>query len=110
MYAVKISEPVWQAIASRGKFGESVDDVLRRVFDLPPRTGAPENTEAPSGPHGSKGRHYSAPGPTFATERVSSHVSNGVLYVAFPGDRESSWKLPPKTDKTSLRQVRAKAV
>ena len=36
MMTIEISQPVWDAIATRGKFGESVDDVLRREFDLPP--------------------------------------------------------------------------
>ena len=35
MRHIKLSEEVWQKIAERGQFGETEDDVLRRVFDLP---------------------------------------------------------------------------
>ena len=36
MISVQISQQVWDAIAARGKFGETPDDVLRRQFELPP--------------------------------------------------------------------------
>ena len=32
---VRVSFPVYEEIARRGVFGESVDTVLRRVFELP---------------------------------------------------------------------------
>ena len=35
MISIQISQPVWDAIAARGKFGETPDDVLRRQFVLP---------------------------------------------------------------------------
>ena len=35
MRNIRISEEVWQAIAKEGKFGETEEDVLRRVFKLP---------------------------------------------------------------------------
>jgi len=35
MRTIEISDEVWQAIADRGKFGETEEDVLRRVFRLP---------------------------------------------------------------------------
>ena len=34
MRTVRISDEVWNAIAQRGKFGETPDDVLRRVFNI----------------------------------------------------------------------------
>ena len=34
MRTIRISEEVWNEIAKRGKFGETPDDVLRRVFNL----------------------------------------------------------------------------
>ena len=36
MPTIKVSDEVWEAIAERGKFGETEDDVLRRAFNLPP--------------------------------------------------------------------------
>ena len=35
---VMLSDTVWSEIAKRGNFGESEDDVLRRVFELPQAT------------------------------------------------------------------------
>lgn len=35
MISILISQPVWDAVAARGKFGETPDDVLRRQFGLP---------------------------------------------------------------------------
>lgn len=35
MISISISQAVWDAIAAKGKFGETPDDVLRRQFDLP---------------------------------------------------------------------------
>ena len=34
---IRISQDVYDAVAARGAFGETPDDVLRRVLDLPPR-------------------------------------------------------------------------
>ena len=34
MKTIRISEDVWNAMAERGKFGETPDDVLRRVFAI----------------------------------------------------------------------------
>ena len=36
MRTIEVSDPVWQEIATRGKFGETEDDVLRRVFEIRP--------------------------------------------------------------------------
>ena len=36
MISIDISKEVWDEIAKRGKFGETADDVLRRVFELDP--------------------------------------------------------------------------
>ncbi len=36
MKSIRISDEVWQEIAKRGKFGETEDDVLKRVFKIRP--------------------------------------------------------------------------
>ena len=35
---IMLSDTVWDEIAKRGSFGESEDDVLRRIFELPEAT------------------------------------------------------------------------
>src|SRR5213080_3303751 len=49
MKTIRISEEVWAAMAVRGKFGETPDDVLRRV--LIGDTTTLERSSAPSGGH-----------------------------------------------------------
>jgi hypothetical protein len=104
MKSISISEPVWQAIASRGKFGETEDDVLRRVFGVPPLAGdsavPPIARTAPT-TRQSNGRRRS-----FATDKLSSYISGNELRVAFASGASNSWKLPAKTDKAALRAMR----
>ncbi len=42
MRNIRISEEVWKEIANRGKFGETEDDVLRRVFGIEGYNASPE--------------------------------------------------------------------
>ncbi len=111
MRTITISEPVWGAIADLGKFGEKEDDVLRRVFKLPPNSGtSSESTPVPLSEHGRSRAPSSSRRRSFATQRMSSYLNNSQIHVAFQGGASRSWALPPKSDKTALRAVRAKAV
>lgn len=110
MRTINVSDPVWQAIAARGKFGETEDDVLRRVFSLPPISTPGANASAPgSDSVPSRIRKYS-PRRSFATTRMSSHVGNNTLHVSFDGGASKSWPLPSHTDKIEIRKVRDEAV
>lgn len=106
MKTISISEPVWDAIASRGKFGETEDDVLRRVFGIrplsPPAASVPARPA--TGARQSKGRRGS-----FATDKLSSYISGNELRVSFASGASKSWKLPAKSDKAALRVVRDEA-
>ena len=107
MKSVPISQLVWDAIASRGKFGETEDDVLRRVFGLPPRSASePVTTSAPPSraARQSNGRRRS-----FATDKLSSYISGNELRISFASGASKSWKLPSKSDKATLRTVREQA-
>src|SRR3546814_1421908 len=46
---------------------------------------------------------------SLATDRMSSYISANQLHVSFVSGPSSSWTLPSKTDKASLRAVREKA-
>lgn len=98
MKSISVSDPVWQAIASRGKFGETEDDVLRRVFGL----AALHSNESEA----SRTRRSSGPRRSFATDKMSSYISGNELRVSFASGPSKSWKLPPKGDKAGLRVVR----
>ncbi len=110
MRNITVTDPVWEAIASRGRFGETEDDVLRRVFGLPPAL-APNSAATLHQPSAiPTARRATGPRRSLATDRMSANISNGHLHVSFSSGPTSSWALPSPTDKASLRAVRDKAI
>jgi hypothetical protein len=109
---INISPPVWQAIAERGKFGESEDDVLRRVFGLPASTNSAQTPDAlPEKVHRFTGTPRKAnQRRSFATNRMSSYISGNQLRVEFATGQSGTWVLPAKSNKEGLRAIRSKAV
>src|SRR3546814_1778100 len=102
MHTITVTASVWQAIASRGKFGETEDDVLRRVFSLPAAS-SPNQLQAAKPESGtSTTRRASGPRRSLATDRMSSYISANQLHVSFLSWPSSSWTLPSKPDKASL--------
>jgi len=108
MRTIRISEEVWQAIADRGKFGETEEDVLRRVFELPTnsKTNITQTTsDIVSIPKISSGRRRS-----FATTRMTSYIIKNQLIVEFANGASSSWTLPNQSDKQAIRTLLDKAI
>ena len=110
MRAIRISEEVWQAIATQGKFGETEDDVLRRVFKLPPnsiRDRDQANIEVSSRlpQRVSLGRRRS-----FASQRMTSFINRNQLHIEFQDGTSSSWTLPDRNDKAGIRGLLNKAI
>jgi len=110
MHTITISEPVWQAIASRGKFGETEDDVLRRVFSLPANSDPIGGPEAKQLANTTTRQRASGPRRSLATDRMSAYLSGTQFHVSFVSGPSSSWPLPSKTDKAALRAMRDKAI
>lgn len=104
MRTIKISEDVWQIIASQGKFGETEDDVLRRILKLPPQSTTDDLTKPLEI---GRGR---IPRGSYAKQRMSSHISNNQLQITFQDGNTRSWTLPARSDKSGIRAVRDKAV
>ena len=101
MRTIRITDEVWRAIAARGAFGETEDDVLRRVFEL----------EEPAMKVRAIGTGHRGRGDTrYATKRMSTPVSNGQLIVEFEGGARQQWSLPDRDDKEGIRRVRDTAV
>ena len=105
MRDISISDEVWEEIAKQGKFGETEDDVLRRVFDI---QGHVEMRLTPPRPRKPR-QHY-------ATRRMHSGV-HGVpgshreqLLVSFADGPEKRWDLPDHSEKGELRRIRKEAV
>jgi hypothetical protein len=93
---VRLSDEVWKEIAKRGRFGESEDDVLRRVFGIKPSE---------------LGQSGVAPMPDAATARMHSRVyeagtAKAYLKVRFENGDEQHFKLPAdKSDKRAIRDA-----
>ena len=96
MKTIRISDEVWAEIAKRGKFGETEDDVLRRIFSI---AGLSLPLPKPKPPRIKK-----------AILRMSTFVKNGTLFVEFENGKKNQWGLPAKGDRERIRKVRDIAV
>ena len=104
MKTIRISDEVWDAIASRGKFGETEEDVLRRVFKIEPleESGQANGSVEKAPPHGWKERRTEV--------RMFQTVRDNNLILEFESGQRGEWVLPSKKDSTSIRRVRDLAV
>jgi hypothetical protein len=98
MRTIRVSDEVWAAIAERGKFGETEDDVLRRSLDLPPMTAQQQ--------FGHRGRGAVR----FASKRMSGRVESGKFVVEFEDGARREWALPHREDKDAIRLVLERAI
>ncbi len=105
MKTIRVSMEVWDQIAKRGKFGETEDDVLRRVFGMDSHDNGSVGIETndrrrKSGPQ--QGR--------YATRRQHADVRNGQLIVSYEEGPERRWDLPDRSDKPGIRRVMNEAL
>lgn len=94
MRTIRITDEVWQSIAAKGRFGETEDDVLRRVFKLPA-------TRVRATVSGRRGRGNKR----FAQKTMRARVTDGQLVVDFEGGARQHWSLPAIDDKKGIRRV-----
>jgi hypothetical protein len=110
MRMIRVSEEVWQAIAVRGKFGETEDDVLRRVFELPVDSsdgnGAPTRDQIVR----STNRAVFTRRRALASQRMTSYIARNQLHIEFQDGASSSWTLPDQKDKAGIKDVLDKAL
>lgn len=104
MRTIRVSEEVWQVIATNGKFGETEDDVLRRLLKLPPQSTTDYLQKS------SEIKTVRLPRGSFATQRMSSNISNNQLHITLQDGTSRSWPLPNRSDKSGIKAVRDKAV
>ena len=99
MRTVKISEEVYGEIAKRGRFGETVDDVLRRQFRIAER-------------QEKEGTHLVRT--ILARRRMSPSVRESeagvTLEVDFQGGPSRQFALPSRHEKAELRVVLEEAL
>jgi len=93
MRTIRISTEVWDAIAKVGKFGETPDHVLRRVFKVE-----------------GKARSSGLQKRRIATTKMSREVNGQEFTVRFADGTSKSWSLPKREDKAGIRRVRDAAV
>lgn len=91
MKTIRISEEVWQEIAKIGKFGETPDDVLMKVFNL-----VSEGKNAIR----IKSRLRKS------VRSMSSRIVDGHLNVRFYKGPSNKWILPDKNDVDGIRNIR----
>lgn len=88
---IRVDGDVYQQISIEGKFGETANDVLRRILQL--KEAAPPKER----------RRLSA-------RRMSSKVENGALVVGFAEGPSSRFALPQKHDKSAIRSAMEQAI
>ena len=106
MRSIRISDEVWEAIAAKGRFGETEDDVLRRVFGVKDEGLATTTTRSVA---------VATPvaqrlSPRLANIRMHAGVHNDQLQVSFESGIRKDFPLPKKTDVEGIRRVRTEAV
>ena len=92
MKTIRISDEVWQEIAKRGKFGETEDDVLRRIFDL--------NVVAL---HKPKKRRKT-------TNTMTVKIEDNELLVKFADGNLNTWILPLNREDREALIIRREAI
>ncbi|MFQ5708728.1 MAG: hypothetical protein ACE5HO_14830 [bacterium] len=93
MRTIRISDDVWNAIAKKGKFGETPNDVLERVFKI--------NKDMSER---AKLRKKKATRPMTTPQVVGQE-----LLVSFKDGISKKWSLPSRDDKIAIRRVRDEA-
>jgi negative regulator of replication initiation len=103
MKMIRISEDVWAAIAAQGKFGETEDDVLRRVLKISPNNFQSKGTSANAQKqYGWKERR--------ATDRMTQTVKGNKLILEFDSGARFEKVLPAKENRPAIRKIRDEAV
>ncbi len=90
MRTINISDAVWNELANKGKVGETVDDVLRRLLKIK---------------HDRRAQALATMRKRFGTQRISAKVEGEKLIVRFENGPWREWPLPPKTAKAALRSI-----
>lgn len=105
MRTIRISDEVWEEIAARGKFGETDDDVLRRVFDIKEYSKSPKDAENYQPIRIVSPRRFIR-GPRKAERRLSPRIVGRKFEVRFPDDGiYRTWDLHAKDDKNGIRKM-----
>jgi len=95
---IRISQAVWDAMVKVGKFGETPDDVLRRVFGISEQANSSTDKDVPR------------PLRRLSQSRMTTKVYEGQLLVKFEDGKSKEWPLPDKSMKLEIKNVRDQAI
>ncbi|MDA8089429.1 MAG: hypothetical protein M0Z61_04305 [Nitrospiraceae bacterium] len=115
MRTIRISEEVWDEMKKIGQFGETADDVLRRVFKVQgspkrARLPLPGNPEDITRPIEAASEKRIKPRPRYAERKMPCYIADNHLVVEFVGGLSKRFALPSHDDKMAIRKVRTDAV
>ena len=110
MMSVKISNEVYDEIAKLGKFGDVVDDVLRRVLGLPPKPGQRSVVGEKPGRRGRGNYRIALKQMSPRVEKSQLRADGDRLSIAFRDGAANGWELPERSDREGIRHVRDEAV
>ena len=109
MKTIRISDEVWNAIAAKGKFGETEDDVLRRIFEIKNSNQAFVATAKPA-TNETKGNRTFGWKERRAEVKMYQTVEGNKLVLEFETGQRNEWTLPSKEDSAGIRKVQDLAV
>lgn len=105
MRSIRVSDEVWVAIAAKGRFGETEDDVLRRVLNV-----TENSTSLKASPNHSRTSGTTRPRAGYASIRMSADVRSDQLTINFDSGEKKTFQLPKRTETEGIRRVRTEAV
>ena len=100
MHTVELTDEVWDEIAKRGKFGETEDDVLRRVFGIGPVSMSHQPQRAPVT---MKRRSPQQLRSNYATNRQTARIEGDHLFVSYQSGESQRFPLPNRNDREGIR-------
>lgn len=110
MSMIRVSDEVWAEIAARGKFGETEDMVLRRVFNITEKQAASKTAAVELGHVPDNGAEHNWK-KRKATVRMTQTVTSGnKLVLAFDTGQKGEWTLPSRDEVAAIRRIRDEAV
>jgi hypothetical protein len=111
MRTISISDTVHAFIEKHGKFPETYDDVLRRLFKLPSSDVPNGREEFPVVAPPPKSSENNRTRRNLSTREMKAWVEGTTLWVAFEHETPRRFELPSdKNDKNGIRQTRDSAV
>jgi hypothetical protein len=104
MKTIRVSDEVWVAIAAQGKFGETEDDVLRRVFKISANNSTPNEAKEQKleKQYGWKERR--------TLEKMTQKVEANKLILQFESGARFERTLPDKSNRLAIRKIRGEAI